>query len=327
MRANPRAWSAVALALVVAVVATVLLTSGRGSPGPASEGACVDPGPTVSSLHQFDRSVGGDVHCVMLFDNAATTWQQWAAPWFATNSDPDSNWSAFARAGNRLVITPSMFPENVEHTNWRSAGASGAYDGYARELARNLVRAGMGSATIRLGHEANGTWYADNVGDSAADWARWKQFWRHTVIAMRSVPGAHFSFNWCIAAGPRAIPFNAYYPGDDVVDSIGVDVYDRVPNGYSGNHWSELYGEPGGVGALANFARAHHKPLAIPEWGLERAGTYGNTGPDPTFTRGIVSLLQHNDVAFEGYFFRGGEASALLADRQSLALYRDEVLR
>ena len=43
---------------------------------------------------------------------------------------------------------------------------------------------------------------------------------------MKSVPGANFTFDWCVNAGYRAINLNAYYPGDDVVDVVGVVAHD-----------------------------------------------------------------------------------------------------
>ncbi len=51
---------------------------------------------------------------------------------------------------------------------------------------------------------------------------------------MRSVPGASFRFDWTINAGYRPIPFNDYYPGNDVVDIIGMDVYDFWPGPAAG---------------------------------------------------------------------------------------------
>lgn len=288
---------------------------------------CVDPGPTLSDLHSYERTVHRRVGCVVLFDNRASTWAQWDDPWPITERNPDANWTAFARAGHRIVLTVDMFPSSLNSANWRAAGAAGAYAGYARRLAGHLVAAGMGSAIIRLGHEANGTWYADNVGTTPAQEAQWKRFWARTVRAMRSVPGAHFSFDWCVSAGVRPIPLADYYPGDDVVDSVGIDVYDSgVPGGVR-DRWRYLYDRAGGVGAIVRFARRHHKPLAIPEWGLQPTSVSGGAGSDPSFTRGIVRLIHRQDVSFEAYFFQQGGQSALLADRTSMRIYRRQLLR
>ena len=62
-----------------------------------------------------------------------------------------------------------MVPDDVP-SNWRVLGAEGAYDGYARQFAANLVAAGMGNAVIRLGHEMNGNWYHDSLGNDPAQY-------------------------------------------------------------------------------------------------------------------------------------------------------------
>jgi hypothetical protein len=265
---------------------------------------------------------------VLEYSSGSQTWAQWVDPWFISNSAANSNWSRFAaRSGHLMILSISLFPTQVTGSGWRAAGASGAYAPYARQLARNLVRAGMGHSVIRLAHEANGFSYADNVGTTLAQETEWKKFWRQTAIAMRSVPGAHFDFNWCIANGPRAIPFTDYYPGDDVVDSIGDDVYDSglPPNVNDDNRWRYVYDEPGGVQAIARFARKHNKPLTVPEWGLALRSEDGG-GSDPRFTRGFLAFLRRDHVRSESYFFAEGSRSALLSDRTSLALYRSQIL-
>ena len=42
---------------------------------------------------------------------------------------------------------------------------------------------------------------------------------------MRSVPGQTFLFEWCPNHGRHAMDPTEAYPGDDVVDVIGMDVY------------------------------------------------------------------------------------------------------
>jgi hypothetical protein len=315
------------VALIAVVIVGVGLLTHSSTPGVQPAAACVYAGAAHSDLSRFERQVGRNVDCVLEYNMDAPTWAKWADPWFITNASQNINWARFARSGHQMILTISLFPSQVQGTDWRAAGASGAYVTYARQLARNLVRAGMGHVVIRLGHEANGTTYPDNVGTTLAQQTEWKEFWRRTVITMRSVPGAHFDFNWCIANGPRPIPFIDYYPGNDVVDSIGDDVYDSgLPKNVSyADRWQYVYDEPGGVRAIAAFARAHHKPLTIPEWGLEPRSEDGG-GADPAFTRGFLAFLRRDHVQSEAYFFSGSSSSTLLGDPTSLALYRDQIL-
>ena len=309
--------------LCAVLVAVLLLAPGGGAARPTP---CVYSGGTLDGLQKFDATIGRQIKCAMVFDDAAPDWSAWEYPWFVYNRSANENWTQFARRpGDTMIITLNLFPSSVDNANWRAIGAAGGYVAYDKTLARNLVAAGMGHAIIRLAHEANGTWYADNVGTTPAQWAQWKEFWRRTAIAMRSVPGAHFSFNWCIAAGNRPIPFSAYYPGNDVVNSIGVDVYDSgVPRGVT-DRWAYQYDRPGGVGAIAGFAREQHKPLSVPEWGLQPTSADG-IGSDPAFTRSLVAMMRSQHVSFQSYFFTEGGETALLGDPASLRIYRTELL-
>jgi Glycosyl hydrolase family 26 len=283
---------------------------------------CVFSGNHTSQLTEFNRLVGTRLTCALIFDTDQPTWSSWEDPYFLTSHIPTVNWVSFARRRqDELIITVELFPDQAETQNWRVLGAEGAYASYARVLARNLVAAGMGHAVIRLAHEANGTWFDDNIGTTPQQWALWRTFWRKTVFAMRSVRGAHFSFNWCISAGYRAIPFADYYPGNDVVDSIGVDIYDSGEPAGEQHRWAYAYNKPGGVGAIARFARSQGKPLTIPEWGLEPVAQ-GGGGDDPAFVQGIADVLRRDNVAFQSYFFAENTALEFEDAPRSLAVYR-----
>src|SRR5207244_2984092 len=144
---------------------------------------------------------------------AAPDWPSWENPWFVVERNPDYNWAKWvagapADSPRQLIITNNLFPAQENNSDWLHLGAAGAYDEHARALARNLVAAGLGNSVIRLAHEANYTGYPYSVGGTDADFALWRQFWRRMVIAMRSVPGAHFLFDWCINAHWRPLPLD-----------------------------------------------------------------------------------------------------------------------
>ena len=102
-------------------------------------------------------------------------------------------------------------------------GALGAYDHHFTRLAQNLVEYGYGDATIRLGWEMNGNWFA---WSGQADPGSFITYWRNAVDAMRAVSGSSFRFDWNPIAG-GSFPVDALYPGDAWVDVIGLDVYDQ----------------------------------------------------------------------------------------------------
>jgi Glycosyl hydrolase family 26 len=310
-RAGRRRWSwrpagqrLTALVVVVAVgVGAYVLWP---SPPLNSKTVCAYVGDTTSALATFSKQVGQQVNCAVLFSYSNKGWAQWVSPWFTHRTSGGTDWSPWITADpsqRRIVITQEMVPAGVP-ANWRVLGAKGAYDGYARRLAANLVAAGMGNAVIRLGHEMNATTYPDSLGNDPGEYRDWADYWARIVRAMRSVPGAHFLFDWNVNAGYRDIPLNSYYPGNDVVDIIGADVYDVGMPGDpkdQASRWASLSGEPGGLDQIVAFAKAHNKPLSIPEWGLVGASD-GGIGDDPAYVQGIVNQISDSPVVYQAYF-------------------------
>jgi hypothetical protein len=271
------------------------------------ETPCVYSSEHISVLNSFGALVGRSFQCAMVYNDAAPDWASWVKPWFLSQStSPDLEWAKWATARGthrELVITQNLFPSSENGANWLQLGASGAFSGYARSLAANLVRSGLGWSVIRLAHEANGTWAPYSIPNTPQGDALWIRFWRKTALAMRSVPGAHFLFDWTVNAGYRRVPLASFYPGNDVVDIIGVDAYDAGVSG-TGNRWKRIYDQPDGLRAVAAFARAHGKPMSIPEWGLapgQQPGK-GQGGDDPAYVNGIANVVAHDNVLYQSYF-------------------------
>jgi hypothetical protein len=311
--------------LVLALGATAALLARRdGAPGDLRDRHCAYTANKVSGLATLGRLTGHRFDCAVVFNDASPDWKSWERPWFVGHPNADLDWSRWVRDGGgdrALVVTQNLFPAAVNKTNWRAAGARGAFTPHAKALARNLVKAGLGHVVIRLGHEANGTWYPDSIGNTPQQFAQWRALWRKTVLAMRSVPGAHFTFDWTISAPVRPIPLKQWYPGDDVVDVVGMDAYDvGVPAGTP--RWPAIYTRGGGVRDIVRFARAHGKPLSVPEWGVGPAGAQGAGGDDAAYVKGLASVMAHNRMAYESYFFNAEWAQQLQGGRQSLAAYR-----
>jgi hypothetical protein len=283
-----------------------------------SKTVCLYAGRDPAALSAFSRSVGWPVNCTVLFNNANPGWAGWVDPWFTHPLADGGNWVTWLKedpAVRRVVVTQQMVPDAVPQ-DWRELGAAGSYDGYARRLAANLVAAGMGNAVIRLGAEMNGTWNNDSLGNDPHQYRDWAIYWARIVEAMRSVSGAHFIFDWNINAGYRDIPFDSYYPGNSVVDVVGIDVYDA---GMPGNpkdpaaRWQSLYREPGGLTDILAFAKTHDKPVSVPEWGLVGV-TSGGGGDNPSYVNGIVRTIKDNLVLYQSYFNRAANGVLPLQD-------------
>ncbi|UQA95277.1 glycoside hydrolase family 26 protein [Streptomyces halobius] len=162
--------------------------------------------------------------------------------------------------------------------------AAGAFDGHFRTLARHLVDLDVPDTVITLGWEMNGTTYTHRCGP---DPRAWKAYWRRIVTAMRSVPGQEFRFDFAPARGANAIGWTKCYPGDDVVDIIGMETYDRP----AGETFDAMVHQPYGLQAQVDFADAHGKEISYPEWGLF------DNGDNPEFvTRMLEWIAEHRPL-------------------------------
>lgn len=296
----------------------------------AGDGTCLYSGHLIDRLGAFGEAIGRPIDCAMVFNNAAPTWDDLVTPWFVVHGDANLNWAEWKRAEpqRRLIISQALVPDQVPD-DWRERGAAGEYDEYAKALATQLVSAGLGDSVIRLSHESNGLWTKDGLGPDPTRYDAWRQTWRRFAAAMRTVPGADFQFDWTINPGVRPIPFDAYYPGDDAVDIIGVDVYDYWEDDRFGpappdqqTRWNIRFREPAGVGQLVEFAAEHDKPLSIPEWAIRPEAIQGGIGDNPSFVEHVARLIDDRDVVYHAYFEKSAEL--LLVDSpRSFAVYRE----
>ncbi len=165
------------------------------------------------------------------------------------------------------------------------AGAKGDYNAHFKALAQNLVDYGLGDSVLRLGWEFNGGWYTHRASDDPKAWAA---YWRQIVGTMHAVKGAEkLQFCWNPALGWQQFPSAQAYPGDDVVDIVGLDVYDEswakdtypIPDGATKEEaagrreraWNDFtYGGQMGLKEWSDFARAHGKLFALPEWSISK---------------------------------------------------------
>jgi hypothetical protein len=166
----------------------------------------------------------------------------------------------------RLFLSVAMSPSNS------SPAQTPANLGVYQELAESLVNAGQGYAILRIG------------------------------CTMRSVPGAHFYFDWCAAADttPTNGSYAASYPGDQYVDYIGTDQYDNP-----GSSWTDTLNTVGGLAYTVDFAKAHNKFASVPEWGL-------NGADDPAFINDMWGFITNpaNEVGYSSYFSYDGSINS-----------------
>jgi hypothetical protein len=191
---------------------------------------------------------------------------------------------------------------------------------YWRNLANNLAAYGLNSAYLRLGWEMDGSWYRWGAPQGSGREASFAGCFRRVVETMRQAqPANQWSFVWnpSVDAWNTSAYFDSAWPGDAYVDVVGVDTYDQswVANTYpypstcddacrltrQKTAWSAHLLR---MNLLRDFAAAHGKPLAIPEWGvIIRSDGHGG-GDDPYFIQKMYDFIMDpaNNVIFHGYF-------------------------
>jgi hypothetical protein len=210
-----------------------------------------------------------------------------------------------ARGQRRLVYDVPIIIKGASYAEAKT----GAYDSHWQSLAQSILANNPGDyeIVIRPSHEMNGDWFAWGVGGSRQalipDFiASWRRF--HGIF--RSVPGgARYRFSFSASEGasdPRPM-----WPGDEVVDLVGYDVYWK-PKIMGGEGWETNdpreawekrtaktgYNDWNLAGMLA-FARAKGKPFQIDEWGV--------WGPDAaSFVESMAAFIRENGVRSHTYW-------------------------
>ena len=311
---------------VTAVIAAIAAASALGGCGSSPHSPPIQAGDTKvrciytklgAPLRQAERATGLTYNCLETFSDADPTWAAWSKPWLTNPAYGYVSWLAANPAKRQLILTQNLIPDSLAgDPDWAARCAGGAYDSYATQLARNLVKAGFGSSVIRLGPEMNGTWNAGSLGSTPASWKEWAQCFAHEVRAMRAVPGSHLLFDWNVNANYRSIPLADFYPGNAYVDIIGIDFYDTsgepLPAVGDPGRWEVLSRQPGSLTEVAAFAAAHHKPLSFPEW-----ATVTSQGDDAAYVTSMGAFIDRHDVAFQSWFDAGDNGILQLSPDQA----------
>lgn len=269
-------------------------------------------GPADTAEHdQLSAWLGNEATYTVDFLDDSQSWNNIAnySDWML---DP---WAAWVKANpdRRLVISMPML--NQDSSGMLVEGANGAYDQYFRTLGQEIVDKGLGNSVIRLGWEANGDWYPWKASTNPE---AWKAYFRRIVGILRSVepkvagqPPQNFQIDLTYNRGTSGtnIKFDTMYPGDDVVDIIGMDVYDTkwMDNTSPPEaRWDEVVNQEMGLNDYRAFAALHNKPMSHPEWGLweKDHDTNGGVGDNPYFIDRMADWFEANasSIMYQSYF-------------------------
>jgi hypothetical protein len=311
-RPGPRLLLALGATLVVLVVIAVIALVVRPGQSETTSTATSPTGVPLGVFRQTDTAkitafetwLGRPVDDVVDF-SARATWNDIAAPDYLLKEWQGTSY--------RLIYAVPMLPTDAAAT--MDLGATGTYDGYFSALATALVKSGQENAILRIGWEFNlGSWPWSVENEKI-----YVAYFRHIVTAMRAVSGQKFQIDWNLNNGSNTYDAQWYYPGDDVVNSIGVDAYDVTGAVYpyptscdatcrlstQKKAWDEqIYGGDHGLKYWSAFAAKHGKPLSLPEWGLWQRPDGTGGGDDPYYLQQMYNFITNkaNNVSYQAYF-------------------------
>ena len=270
--------------------------------------------PDISAIERYESFLGmpsgATVNYVLAFmPDTPASWAQFEqAVLAASTNGPPSSTSATAWApllGSRQLIL--AVPACCMGSTWATE-AAGTNDAHWAALAHTLVNGGLGNCVLRIGREFSGGWYRwdatpSNVSTYVAGYA-------HVVSVMRAA-GFTGKFMWNPYIGQGTFrpegDVGSAYPGDSVVDVIGIDLYDgpdpvNYPAGKvirtAAQHqavWNEFLSGRNAITGWHSLAASHSKPLAYPEWGLrlwQDSGVYRGGGDNPVLIREMAAWLK-----------------------------------
>lgn len=232
---------------------------------------------------------------------------------------PDDSWTAMTHAtwlidAHRdrrygFELSVPMLPRAPE-TNLATC-ATGAYNGYWRTIARQLVAAGRSDTVLRPGWEMNGNWYRWSARGQANNYIG---CFRQLVTTMRSV-NKSLRFDWSVNNGDNVVDAATLFPGTSYVDFIGVDLYnyDYHPfprpamaqsDSARSDAWTYNLKGRRGLAFWAGYAHRQSKPMVMSEWGLSWRADGRAGGDDTVFVRGVYAFVtaRSNNVAWATYF-------------------------
>ena len=248
------------------------------------------PNATPASLDTFGAWRGSSVDVATVWPNRAS-WSDIVSPTWL--------YQRWQGAPETIAFAEPMLPENVAGVSLQAC-ANGSYNSYWRQFGTNISAYGLGNSVIRLGWEFNGNWYIWQASNPAV----WVQCWQQIVTSARATaPGLQWDWNVNrgVSAG-LADPTQAY-PGDAYVNTIGVDSYDMWPPATTSAGWNTQLNGTQGLLYWLNFAKAHNKLFAVPEWGNMTTGTNPG-GDDPAYVNDMLGFFQAHSLilAWESNF-------------------------
>ncbi len=242
----------------------------------------------------------------------------------------DSTWTATViRQMAAARLTPFVTLEPWHHgavahrfdpADSLAALLAGRFDTQLRTQARALATY-HGPIYLRFAHEMNGDWYPWAVGVNGNTAAQYVAAWRH-VHALFEQQAPTLQARWVFAPnalGPASTTddLGAMYPGDDVVDVLGLTGYE-----HRGSRPQETFGA-----TVEALSRLGPQPVVLAEIGVDGVGKAAwlrNLGPYVRATTRVSGFIYYNTTpettgATGRYALGSGDLPAFRATLEQIA--------
>jgi hypothetical protein len=170
-------------------------------------------------------------------------------------------------------------------------------------------------------------------GSGLTSWASdFVPAFQNIVTSMRSVSGANFKFIWnpidSSNVSCAGVNLENFYPGDNYVDMVALDVYDGIGSATSSDsaRWTDMLNgvnaggwtavkpdaingqgfEGYGLNWLAAFGKEHDKEVGLPEWGLDSTSQDAGGGDDAYFVTQMADWIKANATGPAIFWNYGG---------------------
>lgn len=215
----------------------------------------------------------------------------------------------------------SQSPNNARLTQ---AGTGSDRDGWT-QVAQAIKNIGLDSPStvLRIGHEANGSWYPWSTRNNAGQMGDYVLAWRVAHDAIKAVcPQVRLNLNLCVDR-TNASTLAGHYAGDGYVDIVSFDFYD-----YNINTTTAKFASSGGnnFDLFVGFAKTHGKGFSVDEWGVS-LNADPNVRDSPFYIQSMwdsfaAMATKYPGVILYDSYFNSGNNHNFSVNPKSAALYK-----
>src|SRR4051794_38061357 len=263
-------------------------------------------GGDIDELRQWEAWRGRKVDIVNLKSRRNDGWEEPVRSFRPKAAVYD----ALRGEGVRVSQTMPMWPRRSGSDDPLADARAGAFDRRHAEIAATLAGyRPLPGMVLRLAHESSSGSQQDWMGadPDRVNFAAWKAAWRRIgSVYKEAIPGLLLEWNHIRHPG---IDVRGGYPGDDLVDIVGVDSYNNEEEIGDDAGWDEYAdrrkgGMPNGPRAWFRYAVGLGKGISFAEWGVTNPAGAGHACDSARYVLGMHELFRDGaeHVAYECYF-------------------------